>query len=105
MFAALVQLLSESPTLWSLSLAAVIALSGNIAWVLTSRYRHRASIIAAETLQKIALREQNRLDRAVEAEVQFLSQLTRHMKAELDGRLSAVSGAQPVAAQVEKKAA
>jgi hypothetical protein len=103
--AALVQLLPDAPTLWSCFAAAVAGLSAPIGWIFSARYKYRAGTIEAETRQKIALREQDRLDRAVEVEVQFLAQLTRRIKTEIDGQLTTVPVSQPLAAQVDKRAA
>jgi hypothetical protein len=106
MSTALAQLLSQSPTLWTLSLAAVIALSAPLGWVFSARYKFRAATIDAETRQKIALREQSRLDRVLEVELDFLTQLTRGMQAELDGQLSAMPAlaTKPTPAQAQKAA-
>ncbi|HEY0412351.1 MAG TPA: hypothetical protein VGD66_04335 [Allosphingosinicella sp.] len=103
--ATLVQLLPDSPTLWSCFAAAAIALSAPIGWIFSARYKYRAGTIDAGTRQRTALREQDRLDRALEVEAQFLTQLTRRMQSEVDGQLTAVPGSQPAPAQVEKKAA
>jgi hypothetical protein len=62
MSAALVHFVPQSPTLWSLFAVLVLAVCGSVAWVLSARYRHRASIIDAKTREKVALREQDRLD-------------------------------------------
>ena len=110
------ELLQSAASLGGLSLALVITLCTMAGRIATVRYRTRAGIVEAETAQLvarseeerltfIATREQERLDRALDAELDFLMQLTRRMTVEIDGQVTAVPGPQAARAQVEKKAA
>ncbi|MEA3000850.1 MAG: hypothetical protein QOK17_2683 [Sphingomonadales bacterium] len=81
---AIFELLQHVASPWGVALGSVIALCTLIGRIVTTRYKTRAGIIAAETAQLvsrieqdrltlIATREQDRLDRAAEMELKLLT--------------------------------
>jgi hypothetical protein len=117
MYAIISELLQSTASPSGVALGSVIAICTMTTRIVSTRYKTRAGIIAAETallvsqseqerLMLVTTREQDRLDRAAEAELKF-AQLTRRMKAEPDSQHSTVPAVQPKPrpAQVETRAA
>jgi hypothetical protein len=117
MYAIILELLQSTASPWGLALGSVIAICTMTTRITVTRFKTRASIIEAETAQLlsqseqerlmlITTREQDRLDRADEAELKF-AQLAGRMRAEPDPQPAVVSAseAKPRPGQVEKRAA
>jgi hypothetical protein len=100
-------LLSQS--FWTFAGLAAVAICSCITWINVARHKHRPERIRAEAeLLKTRLEEARR-DRALDAQIEFVTQLAHGMKQEADGHLPTLSAPKParksVSNRIEAKAA
>jgi hypothetical protein len=90
----LLEAILTAPAFWSCALGVVVAICSCITWTTVARRKHRPEEIRAEAELLRTSREEARRDRAHERQLQFLEQVTRRMKAELDLQLFGISSTQ-----------
>lgn len=115
---AALEFLQHPPGSWSYVLGALALIATALSTVMIARFKYRGSdylraqneallqLRQQDRADMIAAHEQQRLDRAFDAELGFFAQIAGRMKSEIDAQLTTVpaASAKPVPAQVEKAA-